>query len=517
MNTDRDRDRNDATRRADATRDDDVTRADDATRDDDATRIEKTRVVERRTILTDDGRIAAARRRRQLLIFAACLIVVAIAALLVWRSRKTASAATAEAETSPVVSVKVAKAERQPIAAQVSALGTVFPRDTAQVSSKISAQIRQMPLWKNRTVRAGDVLAVLESRDLQAQRGEAAAALNESRASARSVETGTIPQNNAQDQKALRDARAAVSNARAIYQRRLALFQKGGISQKDLEASQFDLTKAEDDLRLAEQTVALRTGALNPNDRAQAAARVGQAEQHLGTLDAQLGYATVRAPISGVVTDQALYEGSFAAAGTTLVTIADVSQVIVKAPFSDTVASQLKVGDAATVMPTDLPGDQMTGQVTLISRAADPTNRTVEVWVTLGNGAGRLRANGAAQVTVSANSKTDAIVVPAAAVTLDATNADEGTVMVVDAGGVAHETKVTVGIRTKDSIEIASGLQGGETVVIEGNYALPDGTKVEVAQDQPNDSGGDEKNANDKTDEKKSGDTKAGATKGEAP
>jgi hypothetical protein len=50
---------------------------------------------------------------------------------------------------------------------------------------------------------------------------------------------------------------------------------------------------------------------------------------------------------------------------------------------------------------------------------------------------------------------------------------------------VAHETKVTIGIRTAEKIEIVSGLLGGETVVIEGNYALPDGTKVEVAQEAP--------------------------------
>jgi HlyD family secretion protein len=273
--------------------------------------------------------------------------------------------------------------------------------------------------------------------------------------------------------------------------------QKGGISKKDLEASQFDLTKAEDDLRLAEQTVALRTTSLNPNDRAQAAARVNQAAQHLGTLDAQLSYATIRAPINGVVTDQALYEGSFVSAGTTLVTIADISEVIVKAPFSDTVAAQLKVGDPATVLPTDMPGERMTGQITLISRSADPANRAVEVWVMLGNEAGRLRTGGAAQVTIAANSKSDAIVVPAAAVTLDATNAADGTVMVVDDASVAHETKVTVGIRSGDKIEITSGLQGGETIVVEGNYALPDETKVEVtaegSEPPPGDEGGQKK------------------------
>ena len=82
-------------------------------------------------------------------------------------------------------------------------------------------------------------------------------------------------------------------------------------------------------------------------------------------------------------------------------------------------------------------------------------------------------------MTVAANSKDDAIVVPASAVTLETSDANEGTVMVVDANNVAHETKVTIGIRTAEKIEIVEGLKGGETVVVEGNYALPDGTKVE--------------------------------------
>src|SRR5436853_3747272 len=280
------------------------------------------------------------------------------------------------------------------------------------------------------------------------------------------------------------DARAKVNNARATYDRRRVLYEKGGISKKDLEASQLELTTAEDELRLQEQTVTLRGRSLNPNDRALAAAKTAEAQQHLATLDAQLGYATIRSPITGIVTDQYQYEGEFAAAGGKLVTIGDISSVIVKAPFADTVAAQLKVGDPAAVLPTDTSSEEMKGRITLLSRSSDPTNRTVEVWVTLANGAGKLRANGAAQVTISANSKADAVVVPASAVTLDASNSSEGTVMVVDAQNVARETKVTVGIRTKDKMEITSGLQGGETVVIEGNFALPDGTKVEIAKEE---------------------------------
>jgi RND family efflux transporter MFP subunit len=427
-------------------------------------------------------RLARERRRNVVIVASVAVVALIVLVFLIWRWR---NAPAADQATAVVVSVKVAKVAKETIAAPVSAVGTIFPREQATVAAKISAQIRSMGLLKNQVVKAGQVIAVLESRDLVAQRNEAVAALNQERANERSVTTGTIPQTNAQDQKALRDAQAKVRNFAAIYERRLVLYQKGGISKKDLEASQTDLTTAENELRLAEQTVVLRTKAINPNDRALAAARVQAAQQRVATLDAQLSYATIRAPITGIVTDQFQYQGEFAAAGGKLVNIADISQVIVKAPFADTVAAQLKVGDSAKVIPTDTTGEEMTGQVTLISRASDPLNRTVEVWVTLANGAGHLRANGAAQITAATLTKNEAIVVPASAVTLDASNANEGTVMVVDAANVAHETKVTIGIRTPDKIEIVAGLLGGETVVIEGNYALPDGTKVEVAPEPP--------------------------------
>ena len=437
-------------------------------------------------ILIEDERAEQARKERQrntiIIIAVVAVVFFALVLLIIWRWRKSHVSESEAADV--VVSVKVAKAEKGEIAAQVVAVGTIWPRERADVGAKVSAQIKKMALLKNKPVRAGEVIAVLESRDLLAQRAEAVAALNQARAEERSLVTGTIPKTNAEDQKALMDARAKVNNTRATYERRQVLYERGGISKKDLEASQLEYTTAEDELRLEEQTVALRARSLNPNDRALSAAKVAEAQQHVASLDAQLSYATIRSPMTGIVTDQYQYEGEFASAGGKLVTIADISTVIVKAPFSDTVAAQLKVGDAARVLPTDTSAEEMRGQITLLSRSTDPTNRTVEVWVTLANGAGLLRANGAAQVTVFANSKNDAITVPASAVTLESSNANEGTVMVVDAQNVAHETKVTIGIRTAEKIEIVEGLQGGETIVIEGNYALPDGTKVEVAKDE---------------------------------
>jgi HlyD family secretion protein len=418
------------------------------------------------------------------------IAVVVLALLLVGayfyieRSRSTPGSTEAPAEKEEVVvSVKVATAEKDSIAKEDAALGTVAPGEQSTVSASISAQITQMRLLKNAFVQKGEVLAVLASKDLQGQRNEAQAALQEAKLNLETLQKVTIPQASAQIEKDLGDARAGADNARATYERRKDLYAKGGISLKELEASQLALTNAENNLRLVRQNAGLNKSAVNPNARAIAESKIRQADARLKTIDAQASLAEVRAPITGIVTDQFQFEGDFAAQGGKLVTIADIGTVIIKANFADSVVAHLKTGDGVTVYPAGAPEERMGGTVTLIGRSTDPQNRTVEVWANFANGGGRLRAGDAVQFVVSSGAVNDAIVVPAAAVQLEAANSDEGIVMTVDKESIAHETKVKIGIRSGGKIEIFEGLEEGQTVVIEGNYSLPDGAKVEVEKE----------------------------------
>ena len=419
-------------------------------------------------------------------IIAACLIL--IFGYFYYERNKTANvnvtAETAADKEEKVVSVKVAQAEKETIAQEYTAIGNVAPAESSTVAASISAQIKQMRLLKNQYVKQGEVLAILASQDLQAQRNEANAALDEAKLNLQTLQKVTIPQNAAQSQKDLADAKANADNARATYERRKDLYAKGGLSLKELESSQLALTNAENALKLTQNNAKLNTSAVNPNSQAIAQSKIKQAETRVNSIDVQANQAQVRAPISGIVTDQFQFEGEYAAAGAKLLTISDTGSVIVKANFSDTVVANLQTGNAVTVFLPSAPDERLTGKITLISRSADTTNRTVEIWANFGNGRGLLRVGDAVQFVVSASPANDAVVIPAAAVTLETSNADEGTVMTVDKDNIAHETKVKVGIKQGDKIQITEGLDGGETVVTEGNYALPDGTKVEIAKEE---------------------------------
>ena len=422
---------------------------------------------------------AAPRRawwRERRVIIAAAIVVGLLLIVLIWRSCHGAAAG----EPNVVVSVETAKVERGPIASEVIAVATLAARREATISPKVAAPIAQMPLLTNRQVHAGDVLAVLESRDLTAQRAEAAAAVTEAETMAHTTANGSVPLTNAQDVKAVRGARAALDNAQKTYERRKVLYDQGGISKKDLEASQLAVTQAEDDLRLAEASTSAHRGITNPGDIRVAEARALQARKRLASLDAQLGYTIIRAPFNGMVTQQFQYQGELANPGGKLLTIADTSNLIAKMQLGEETATRLKVGDAVKVVPDDQAGQSFPGTINLVGRAADPQSHSVEVWVLVPNPTGRLRPNGVARVVIAAQAVLSAVIVPSSAVTLDATNGNSGTVMVVDDKSIAHEVHVTIGVRSGGRMQITSGLKGGEMVVIEGNYGLPDGTKVAI-------------------------------------
>src|SRR5207302_2529509 len=193
---------------------------------------------------------------------------------------------------------------------------------------------------------------------------------------------------------------------------------------------------------------------------------------------AQMNYSQIRSPIDGVVTDRPLYPGEMAAAGTPIVTIMDISQVIAKAHIPQPEAALLKVGDKATIT---VPGEDnpVEGKITVVSPALDPNSTTVEIWVQAKNPDQRLKPGTSVQVSMLAQTIPDALVIPAAALLTGQGGATS--VMVVGSDNRAHQKNVSVGIRQGDQVQITEGLQAGDRVVASGAYGLPDNTQVTVA------------------------------------
>ncbi len=419
-------------------------------------------------------------KKQQLIIVGLIFGVLILATAGWWLSTKNASQKSdTSAEPNVIVSVSVAKVERKTIAGEVSAVGTITPVNQAIVSSNASGQIKGLRRLQNEFVRRGELLATIDTRDLQAQKKEAETNLSEARLNVQTLSKSTIPQASIQTTKDLSDAQAAVDNVRNLYERRKILYEKDGIALKDVEAAQLALAQAENNLKFLQNSKNLRNKTSNSLDLQTARTRVTQAEQRIKTFQTQIDLAEVRSPISGFVVEQTQFDGEYAMAGGKLLTVADLSEVIIKTQFADTVIPKLKVGDTAAVYIDDLTDLKIMGKVSLISRSTDPLNRATEVWVNFINDAGSLRSGSAANVVISENEQFNSLVVPNSAVNLENADSKTGVVMVVDGENIAHEKKVAIGIRTETETQITAGLNSGDIVIIDGNYALPDATRVE--------------------------------------
>ena len=161
-----------------------------------------------------------------------------------WLTGCQKKAAEEEKKPTPVVEVKTAQAEITDLALTVQSPATIFPREQANIAARITARIVKLNARKGDTVAAGQTLAVLENRDLLAQRDEAKAVIAEAEANLQKTAAGTVPADLERARGQVDVAKATLNQAQKNYDRRKDLFDKGAIPQRDLLVSETDLAQA---------------------------------------------------------------------------------------------------------------------------------------------------------------------------------------------------------------------------------------------------------------------------------
>jgi HlyD family secretion protein len=380
-------------------------------------------------------------------------------------------------EKEPTVAVQAVAAEKTTLQQTVTAQAVLFPLQQAAITPKISAPVKKFLVNRGGKVRQGQLLAILENRDLLASSEENKGGLEQAQASFETITAASLPE---EMQKAQLDTEAAKKMLDAqekVYQSRQELFQQGALPRKELDQAGVDVTQARNQYNIAQKHYDALQAIGKQQELKSAAGQLQAAKGKYMGAEAQLSYSEIRSPIDGFVTDRPLYPGEMAAASTPLITVMDTSRVIAKAHIPQPDAALLKLGDKATLT---VPGEEepVEGKVTVISPALDPNSTTVEVWVQATNKKHRLKPGTSVQVSMLAQTVDDAVAVPAASVL----TAQDGatTVMLIGPDNRAHQTPVKVGIRDGDRIQIVDGVAPGSKVIVSGAYALPDKTKVTV-------------------------------------
>jgi HlyD family secretion protein len=387
-----------------------------------------------------------------------------------------AGCGAAEKEKEPVVTVQTEPAERQSISQFVSAEAVVFPLRQATVSPKITSTVAEFKVQRAARVKQGQLLAILENKDLAAQAVASKGDFDQADATYAITVNAGVPQ---QIQKAELDAAAAKSAfdaAQKVFDSRKDLFDQGAIPRRDLDSADVALAQARSQNEQAQKQLAdlQRMGKEQLLKAAEGTKE--SAEGHYRAATAQLSYSEIRSPIDGVVTDRPLYVGDLAVANQPILTVMDVSALVAKAHIPQIDAAQLKVSDAAKIKIDS--EDSVEGHVSLVSPALDPGSTTVEVWVETRKPSPNIKPGMTVTLEITAKTVKDAIAAPSNAIFKNAEGASY--VLIAGTDKKAHQKLVQLGVRNAELTQIVSGINAGDPVVVSGGYAVPDGTAIEI-------------------------------------
>lgn len=394
----------------------------------------------------------------------------------------------AAAEAEPPTPVQVDDVTRGPIDLIVNADAVLYPVNQANVTSKISSPVRRLLVNRGDHVRAGQLVAELESRDLAASAEESKHQIDQAQAALQTTTNATVPEDRTKAEADVETARQTLEADKKVYESRVDLQKQGALAQKLVDDAKVAMVQAQSQLDTAQRHLLSVQQVTSTEQQRSAQAQVNAAKAHYDSLAVQVNFAQVTSPINGIVADRPVYVGDTAQAGMPLVSIVDISQVVARANIPVKDAASVKVGRQATITG---PEGVLTGKVTVVSPAVDPSTTTVEVWVQADNAGEKMKPGATVQVAIRADLLQDVLLVPASALL----NSDEGgeKVMVVVAGGkdnkemIARERKVSVGIRDGNRVQILGGVNEHEKVITSGGLGLDDKAKVEVKSDEDED------------------------------
>ncbi len=380
---------------------------------------------------------------------------------------------------SVLVTVQVTHPKRGEISQHIVSDAVLSPLAQAALSPRISAPVRRFYVQRGSTVKAGQLLATLEDRDLQAAEVDTKGSYTAAEAAYSSTSGAQVPEETERSRLDVAQAKATRDLDASIVDARRKLFDQGAIAGRDLDTARATLVQAQAAYDLAVQHLSALQAVSRKATLAQSEGAMLSAKGKYLGAEAQVAYAELRSPIAGIVTERPLFAGETAAAGTPLITVMDTTALLAKVHLAQNAAQLLKAGDAATVM---VPGvaEPVPARVTLVSPALDPGSTTLEVWLRLDNRGSRYKVGTPVRTIVSGNTITNALLVPSAALF----TAEDGSkyVMLLGSDNAAHKRAVKVGITDGGNAQILDGLAASDAVIAGGAYGIDDGTRVQVGE-----------------------------------
>jgi RND family efflux transporter MFP subunit len=386
------------------------------------------------------------------LVLAILIVIGFLKGYIPHRRNEATLVAEADSASKEVPTVTVVSVERSASTGTLVLPGNIEAVTESPILARASGYIQRRYVDIGDRVKSGQLLAEIEAPELDQQVNQARAAVDQVRAALEQA-NANLQQGQAQEQL-----------AKVTAERWKNLQSKGVVSRQENDTYQSQWAAAQANVSALEKAVA------------SARSNISAAEANLSRLTDLQGYKSVRAPFAGVITVRNVDVGTLVTEASTLlfrIAQTDRLRTYVNVPQSD--ADSVRVGQTAYLAILNLSGHQFAGTVTRTANALDPATRTLLTEVQVANSGGLLLPGMYAQVDLTTPRKNPPVLIPGDTLVVRGNGPQVG---VVGADHIVHFQQLQLGRDFGDKIEVLSGLEPGQQVVVNPGDTVQEGAKV---------------------------------------
>ncbi len=346
-----------------------------------------------------------------------------------------------EAISESAITVNTVTAEQRDIYKSTSYSGRLKARSEVEVFPKTSEQVISIQVAEGQEVMAGETLMILDSSSLQPSLKQAEAQVASARANQANNEI-------------------SLEAARKNYERTKELYDNGAVTLLELETAEDEYSS-------------LQSGSVE--------AAVAQAEASLLSVQEQVAYCNITAPVSGAVGRIDVSVGDYVTTSSTVAVISDPQQLQAEIMVGESDITKIELNTQVDVYVESVSEDAFTGTVSSIATVLNSSSDMYPITVTVDNSAGKIKSGMYAEIMIHTSGVQNALCIP-----LSAIIPDNGVniVYTVDDESRAARTEVETGINDNNYIQVLSGLKAGDKVITLGNTLISNGSLLTTESEE---------------------------------
>ncbi len=400
------------------------------------------------------------RKRVYLFLLAAVLIAATVGVVLQFTGEPASAQASSpdaeakKAEADSIVPVELVEVSPGRISSYLTGTANLTAIRDVDVVSQTEGIVTDILVEEGTNVRDGQLLCRLDDRQLQIRLQSAQQKLAQAKLQ---KEKALIQREKAQTQ---------IDNSREDMARYQKLYEEKLVSERDVAQLRYRIDELLHDERAS------------GNESRELEHRVAELQSEIAEVQLQISQTNVKAPFDGMITHRVVEKGQTVRALDKLFSLSNLASLHAEVYLSEREARQVKAGQEASVNLGVDGNNKRTGRVIRISPVVDQATGTVKVTVELKGGDATFKPGAFVRVDIETDTREGNILVPKRAILEE----DGHHFVFVAADGVAHRVPVRLGYESDGRSEILEGLQAGQMVVVAGQGALKDGSKVKTTK-----------------------------------